>query len=303
MLNLDDPAVARAIETLLAQADAALSAAAQPAVDLDAMARRLLEGGLDDRLFEELGRRGSEAIDRTLGGKTGADAALRAGADRLRQAQPSLGEYAAKRTVVAAFRTAYPAHRSFMLKPESRLAPPPGLSPCPPIGPMYEHFATLAEGYWRDPIYDNLTQLRPEELPDGAMLALCPLTRFSTQALARGDDYGEPVVTLIARYGARFHPVAVEYLAHPERYGWDADIVPNVTGTRWFPPGAALPFFEAAAVWPAREAEAFFRFGLEAGWTDAGRWLPAGDWARRLWTEFSDSPYGPPFRPSWLARS
>jgi hypothetical protein len=151
-------------------------------------------------------------------------------------------------------------------------------------------------------VYEALVLMEPGDLPEAAMLALCVLTRVSTHALARGDDYGQPATTLIARYGARFMPAAVEYLAHPERHGWDASVGRNVLGTRWFAPSAGTPILAAAAEWPGDAAAPLFRAAFEAGWNQPGASLPDRDWARALLQEFADSPHGPPARPLWPGR-
>ncbi|MBI4013015.1 MAG: hypothetical protein HY359_11935 [Candidatus Rokubacteria bacterium] len=78
-------------------------------------------------------------------------------------------------------------------------------------------------------------------------------------------------------------PLRAEALPRPE--GWES---------------RAASRFTAAAGWPDAEAEAFFRRAFEAGWSRAGAHLPDADWARRLYREFADSPYGAPARPAWL---
>src|SRR5262249_18599352 len=162
------------------------------------------------------------------------------------------------------------------------------------------HLMERPARYWTDPVYEALVLLDPEDLPEAAMLALCALTRVSTQELTRGDDYGQPATMLIARFGGRFTPAAVEYLGHPERYGWDASIGSNVLGTRWFAPAAGNPILAAAAEWPGTDAAPLFRAAFEAGWSQAGASLPDRDWAHALLEDFADSPYGPLAHPLWL---
>jgi hypothetical protein len=126
------------------------------------------------------------------------------------------------------------------------------------------------------------------------MLPLCGLTRVSVEGLVRGDESGEPVATILARCGPRVLPAAIEYLSHPERYGWNATVATNATGNRWYAPGAGTAILSVAGAWPGEDAAPLFRLALEAGWNYAGLSLPDREWARRLRAAFADSPYGPP---------
>ena len=152
-----------------------------------------------------------------------------------------------------------------------------------PLPPLRAAVSSLWHCPWGCPPWEL-----PSTLPCGARTFLL-----------RGSEYGEPVTTLIARYGARFVPAALEYLAHPERYGWDASIHAHVLGTRWFPPGAGQPILAAAAEWPDGEAAPLFRVVFEAGWNTLGASLPDRPWSRALLRKFADSPYGPPAHPLW----
>jgi hypothetical protein len=233
---------------------------------------------------------------RTIGER--AQPLLREAIERLRAAQPRLSPYAARRAVVLHLRTRHPEYSLFALKPEPQLSPGPDAPACPRTDPRYRHFLQHPDDYWLDRAYEALLALPPEELPDGAMLALCVMTREGIQGLLRGDEPGEPVTTLIPRCGPRLYPAAVEYLSHPERYGWNAAVSTSATGSRWFPPSAGVLILRAAGDWPGAEAAPLFRLALEAGWNYAGEWLPDRDWARAMLQAFGDSPYGPPDRPS-----
>ena len=289
------------VEALIGQAAARLDAAGPPEVDLDAVTAALNEGRATNALFEEMGRTGSAHVDHTVAVTAAAEALLREAAGRLGTARPGLTPYAARRRVVADLQTRYPRHAEFRLAPEPRLAPGDP-TPCPPLDERYRHFFAPPAHYWRDPLYEALVARPPDQLPDGAMLALCPLAAVSTHMLARGDDDGEPVTTLITRYGGRFAGPAIEYLGHPGRYGWDASIGRNVMATRWFPPLTGHGILQAAGAWPGDSAAPLFRLALEAGWNYAGGLLPDAAWAHAVHAEFADSPYGPPDRPSWMRR-
>jgi hypothetical protein len=253
-------------------------------------------------MLDDIGRKGSAVVDHTLALAGGADATLRQAAQALLAERPGLSSYEARRAVLRVLRESHPRHVRVVLKPEPMMAGPANVPPCPAVGPHYQHLMERPGRYWADPIYEALVLTESADLPEAAMLALCALTRVSTQELARGDDYGEPATTLIARYGARFMPAAVEYLGHPERYGWDATVGKNVLGTRWFAPAAGHPILAAAAQWPGAEAAPLFRAAFEAGWNQTGASLPDRDWSRALLKEFGDSPYGPPAHPLWLGR-
>jgi hypothetical protein len=241
-------------------------------------------------------------VDHTLALAEAADATLRQAAQALLAARAGLSPYEARRAVLRLLRERHPRHKRVVLKPEPVITPIPGITTCPAVGARYHHLMAMPERYWADPVYETLVLMPAEELPDTAMLALCTLTRVSTQSLSRGDDDGVPATTLIARYGTRFVPAAVEYLSHPNRYGWDASIGKNVLGTRWFAPAAGHPILVAAAQWPGAEAAPLFRATLQSGWTQPAASLPDHDWARALLQEFADSPYGPPAQPLWLGR-
>jgi hypothetical protein len=290
------------VDRLIERVAAALDAPGPAEVGLDTLGRAMNEGRLTPELLDDAGRKGSAVVDHAVARAEAADATLREAAARLLATQPALGAYGARRAVVLALREDHPRHAAVVLKPEPVLTPGGGTSPCPPVGPRYEHFLERPEGYWSDPVYEALLLTAPADLPESAMLALCALTRVSTHALSRGDEYGQPATTLIARYGARFVPAALEYLGHPERYGWDASVHANVLGTRWFPPGAGQPILAAAAEWPDADAAPLFRVAFEAGWNTAGASLPDRPWSRALLREFADSPYGPPAHPLWLGR-
>ena len=232
---------------------------------------------------------------RTIGER--AQPLLHEAIEHLRAAWPRLSPYAARRNVVLHLRTRHPEYSRFALKPEPRLSPAPDTPACPPTDPRYRHFLQHPDDDWLDPTDQALLARPPEELPDGAMLALCVMTRVGIHGLLRGDEPGEPVTTLIARCGPRLHPAAVEYLSHPERYGWNATVSTSATGGPWFPPSAGMQLLEAAGGWPGAAAAPLFRLALEAGWNYAGEWLPDRDWALAMRQAFSDSPYGPPDRP------
>lgn len=95
-----------------------------------------------------------------------------------------------------------------------------------------------------------------------------------------------PEPSLTPSTGLPASPVGVERLAYSDARAGSAEF-------------AAL--FGAAAGWPDADAEALFRLAFESGWNRAGEHLPDADWARRLYREFADSPYGPPARPVWLS--
>ena len=290
------------VDRLIERAAAALDAPGSPEVGLDTLGRAMKEGRLTPELLDDAGRKGSAVVEHALARAETADATLREAATRLLAEQPALGAYASRRAVMLALRERHPRHARVVLKPEAVLTPFAGIPPCPPVGARYQHLLERPERYWSDPVYEALVLTAPVDLPESAMLALCALTRVSTQALLRGSEYGEPVTTLIARYGAHFVPAALEYLAHPERYGWDASIHAHVLGTRWFPPGAGQPILAAAAEWPDGEAAPLFRVVFEAGWNTLGASLPDRPWSRALLRKFADSPYGPPAHPLWLGR-
>jgi hypothetical protein len=290
------------VDRLIERAAAALDAPGPPEVGLDTLGRAMNEGRLTPELLDDAGRKGSAVVEHALARAETADTTLREAATRLLAEQPARGAYAARRAVVLALRERHPRHARVVLKPEAVLTPFAGIPPCPPVGARYQHLLERPARYWSDPVYEALVLTAPADLPESAMLALCVLTRVSTQALLRGNEYGEPVTTLIARYGARFVPAALEYLGHPERYGWDASIHANVLGTRWFPSGAGQPILAAAAEWPDAQAAPLFRVAFEAGWNTIGASLPDRPWSRTLLGEFADSPYGPPAHPLWLGR-
>jgi hypothetical protein len=291
-----------AVDLLVESAAAALDAPGPPAVGQDELGRAMNSGRLTPELLDDIGRKGSAVVDHTVALAATANAMLRHAADGLLAARADLSPYAARHAVVLTLRRRHPRHARVVLKPEPAIAPIAGVPPCPPVGPRYRHLMERRDRYWADPVYEALLLMPPPELPEGAMLALCLLTRVSTQALLRGDDYGEPATTLITRYGARFVPAALEYLGHPERHGWDPTIGANVLGTRWFPPSAGGPILAAAGEWPAAEAAPLFRAAFEAGWNPTGASLPDRPWARGLLAEFADSPYGAPAHPLWLGR-
>ncbi len=233
-------------DRLLARAAAALDAPGPPEVDLDELGRAMNAGRMTREMLDDIGRKGSAVVDHTLALAGGADATLRQAAQALFAERPGLSPYEARRAVLRVLRERYPRHVRVVLKPEPMMAGPANVPPCPAVGPHYQHLMERPGRYWADPIYEALVLTESADLPGAAMLALCALTRVSTQELARGDDYGEPATTLIARYGARFMPAAVEYLGHPERYGWDATVAKNVLGTRWFAPAAGHPIRSSA---------------------------------------------------------
>ena len=291
-----------AVDLVIERAAAALDAPGPPAVDLDELGRAMNTGRMTPEMLDDIGRKGSAVVDHALALAEGADATLRQAAQALLAARPSLSPYEARRSVLRTLREKHPRHARVVLKPEPALVPPAGVPPCPAVGARYQHLMERPERYWADPVYEALTLMPAAELPEAAMLALCLLTRVSMQELARGDDYGEPATTLIARYGGRFLPAALEYLGHPARHGWDAKIGRNVLGTRWFAPAAGGQILAAAAEWPDAEALPLFRAAFEAGWNQAGASLPSLDWGRVLLAEFADSPYGAPAQPLWLGR-
>jgi hypothetical protein len=286
-----------AADLLVERAAAALDAPGSPEVDLDELGRAMTAGRVTREMLDDIGRKGSAVVDHTLALAEGADATLRQAAQTLLAARADLSPYEARRSVVRALHEKHPRHARVVLKPEPAIAAPADVLPCPAVGTRYQHLLQRPDRYWADPVYEALTFLPAADLPEAAMLALCQLTRVSTQALSRGDDYGEPATTLIARYGARFIPAAVEYLAHPARHGWDPTIGKNALGTRWFAPAAGGPILAGAAEWPDTEALSLFRAVFEAGWNQIGASLPHRDWARTLLAEFADSPYGPPAHP------
>ena len=290
------------VDRLIERAAAALDAPGSPQVGLDTLGRAMKEGRLTPELLDDAGRKGSAVVEHALARAETADATLREAAALLLAERPALGAYGARRAVVLALREQHPRHARVVLKPEPRVTPGAGVPPCPPVGARYQHLLERPERYWSDPVYEALLLMPPSDLPDSAMLALCALTRVSTQALTRGDEYGQPATTLIARYGVRFVPAALEYLGHPERYGWDASIHANVLGTRWFPPNAGQPILAAAAEWRDAQAAPLFRVAFEAGWNTMGASLPDRPWSRALLRGFADSPYGPPAHPLWLGR-
>jgi hypothetical protein len=291
-----------AADRLLQQAAAALDAPGPPEVDLDQLGRAMNAGRVTLEMLDDIGRKGSAVVDHALALAAGADTTLRQAAQALLAERSGLSPYEARRAILRVLRERHPRHARVVLKPEPVMAAPPGVPPCPAVGPRYQHLMERPARYWADPVYETLVLMEPGELPAAAMLALCALTRVSTQELTRGDDYGQPATTLIARYGARFMPAAVEYLGHPERYGWDATIGKNVLGTRWFAPAAGTPILAAAGQWPGAEAAPLFRAAFESGWNQPGASLPDQDWARALLKEFADSPYGAPAQPFWLGR-
>jgi hypothetical protein len=290
-----------AADLLIERAAAALDAPGPAAVDLDDVGRAMTTGRLTAELLDDIGRKGSAVVEHTVALATTADTTLRQAADALLAAGAGFTPYTARHAVVGALRRQHPRHARVVLKPEPALAAIPGVPPCPPLGPRYRHLLGVPR-YWADPVYEALVMLPPADLPEGAMLALALLTRVPTQALTRADDYGAPATTLIARYGGRFMPAALEYLGHPERHGWNATIEANVLGTRWFPPSAGGPILAAAGEWPGHDAVPLFRAAFEAGWNPSGASLPDRPWARGLLAEFADSPYGAPARPLWLGR-
>lgn len=289
-----------AADRLIERAAAALDAPGPPEVDLDALGRAMNTGRVTLEMLDDIGRKGSAVVDHTLALAEGADATLRQAAQALLAARAGLSPYEARRGVLRVLRQRHPRHARVVLKPEPAIVAPAGVPPCPAVGARFQHLMERPDRYWADPVYEALTLTPPADLPDGAMLALCVLTRVSTHALSRGDEYGEPATTLISRYGGRFMPAAMEYLGHPERHGWDASIGKNVLGTRWFAPSAGSPILAAAAEWPDDAAAPLFRVAFEAGWNQTGASLPHRDWARGLLAEFADSPYGPPARPFQL---
>ena len=291
-----------AADQIIERAAAALDAPGPPEVDLDDLGRAMNTGRLTAQMLDDIGRKGSAVVDHTLALAEAADATLRQAAQALLAARPALTPYEARRAVLRVLRERHPRHKRVVLKPEPVLTPIPGVPPCPAVGARYRHLMEHAGRYWSDPVYEALVATPDDELPEAAMLAVCALTRVSTHELARGDDYGVPATTLIARYGARFLPVAAEYLSHPERYGWDAAVGRNVLGTRWFAPAAGHPIIVAAAEWPDAEAAPLFRAALQSGWSQPAASLPDRDWARALLQEFADTPYGPPAQPLWLGR-
>ena len=290
-----------AADLLIQRAATALDAPGRPEVGLDDLGRAMNAGRVTREMLDDIGRKGSAVVDHTLALAEAADATLRQAAQALRAERATLTSYEARRAVVRVLRARHARYARVALKPESAIAAPAGVPPCPAVGARYRHLMERPGRYWADPVYEALGLMAPEDLPDAAMLALCALTPVPTHELARGDEYGEPATTLIARYGARFVPAAVEYLAHPERHGGDASIGSNVLGTRWFAPSAGTPILAAAAEWPDGGAAPLFRAAFEAGWNAPGSSLPDHDWARALLDEFADSPYGPPARPLWLA--
>ena len=291
-----------AADQIIERAAAALDAPGPPAVDLDQLGRAMNAGRLTAEMLDAIGRKGSAVLDHTLALAEGADATLRQAAQALLAARPDLSPYEARRAVLRMLHERHPRHKRVVLKPEPVITSIPGVSTCPAVGARYRHLMMAPERYWADPVYETLVLMDADELPDTAMLALCSLTRVSTQILSRGDDDGVPATTLIGRYGARFLPAAVEYLSHPDRHGWDASIGKNVLGTRWFAPAAGHPIIVAAAQWPEAEASPLFRAALQSGWNQPSASLPDQDWARALLQEFADSPYGPPAQPLWLGR-
>ena len=291
-----------AADLLIQRAAAALDAPGPPEVALDDLGRAMNAGRVTLEMLDDIGRKGSAVVDHTLALAEAADGTLRHAAQALLAERPGLSPYETRRAVVRVLRERHPRHARAVLKPEPVMAAPAGVPPCPAVGPRYRHLMERPGRYWADQVYEALILMAPGDLPEAAMLALCTLTQMSTQELARGDDYGQPATTLIARYGARFMPAAVEYLAHPERYGWDARIGKNVLGTRWFAPSAGNPILAAAAEWPGAAAAPLFRAAFEAGWNQPGTSLPDNDWARALLAEFADSPYGPPAQPLSLGR-
>lgn len=289
-------------DLLIQRAAAALDAPGAPDVDLDELGPAMNAGRVTLEMLDDIGRKGSAVVDHALALAEAADTTLRQAAQALLAERPGLSPYEARRAVLRALRERHARYTRVVLKPEPVLTAPGGVPPCPAVGTRYRRLMERPARYWSDPVYEALVLTTPGDLPEAAMLALCALTRVATPELARGDDYGQPATTLIARYGARFMPAAVEYLAHPERYGWDASIGKNVLGTRWFAPSAGHPILTAAAEWPGAAAASLFRAAFEAGWNAPGASLPDRGWARALLEEFADSPYGPPARPLWLGR-
>jgi hypothetical protein len=282
-----------AADLLIQRAAATLDAPGSREVDVDDLGHALNAGRVTREMLDDVGRKASALAE-------GADTTLRQAAEALRAARPALTPYAARAAIVSALRERHARYARVVLKPEPALTPPAGVPPCPAVGAHYLHLMAGPPRYWADPVYEALVLLEPRELPDGAMLAVCLLTRVPAQELARGDDYGEPATTLVARYGARFIAAAVEYLAHPARYGWDASIGKNALGTRWFAPSSGTSILAAAAEWPGADAAPLFRAAFQAGWNQAGASLPERDWSRALLAEFAGSPYGAPAHPLWL---
>jgi hypothetical protein len=289
-----------AADLLIQRAAAALDAPGPPEVGLDDLGRAMNAGRVTVEMLDDIGRKGSAVVDHTLALAEAADATLRQAAQALLAGRPSLTSYEARRAVVRVLRARHVRYARVALKPEPVMTAPAGVPPCPAVGARYRHLMIRPGRYWTDPVYEALVLMEPDDLPEAAMLALCALTRVSTHELARGDEYGQPATTLIARYGARFIPAAVEYLAHPERHGWDSTIGKNVLGTRWFAPSAGNAILAAAAEWPDAAAAPLFRAAFEAGWNQPGEFLPDRDWVHALLKEFADSPYGSPAQPLWL---
>lgn len=259
----------------------------------------LRKGKLTDAAFDEIGRKGASAVNDVLDRWDRIDRLLREAALIVRESAPGLTGYEARRRVVSEFRGQGKPHARFTLKPDPCLTPPADVPPSPGRAPAYDHLFRLEGGYWNDPAYMALAELPPKDLPDGAMLALCSLWRIGDTGLRRGDEWGMLREELLARYGERLFPAAIEYLSYPERYGWDCKVAHNAVGTAWFPPPAGHPLARVAANWRAPEVEDFLRLFLEAGWNYAGSVLPDRPWARSLFAEFQASPYGRPTRPVW----
>ncbi|MEW6571039.1 MAG: hypothetical protein AB1390_07680, partial [Nitrospirota bacterium] len=142
----------------------------------------------------------------------------------LHKAQPSLTKFDALREIYRIFKKGCSErHRSFYFTPEQGIEISPNLPPCPEPDSRYHLFYPAETWEYRKDIemLEELSKLKDEELPDGAILPL--ITCFSS-SFRRFEDscYGDPENIypdrILERYGTRAFPCIMRVLAGPERY-------------------------------------------------------------------------------------
>lgn len=210
------------------------------------------------------------------------DVLFRLAAKIYRESKPELSDYESKRRIIKTFNTVSHLYKKLHLKSEPHLVWFDPIPPKPPVDPEYQSFFDIQKDYWEDKRYLALSNLPPDQLPEGAMLPLMHFFHVSCECLRRGDCDGTPVDELLARYGERLSPAVVEYLSHPEKYE------PNRKQGAY-----SWVMFEMIGKWSRESAEPIFRAALASGWGDCVRSLEGKDWAPALVEKFSDSPYGP----------